>query len=108
MKKDWITLLRQARAHYHKGDTKLQEAVKSLMMDQGFNNDVINLFQCNFASGAETIISFNQDGEMADLDLCEASTMTREEIIAHLGRYMSKKNIAILKGDSSGNRQDHT
>ena len=75
----------------------LQEAVKSLMLEKGFSEEVASEFRCDFASGVETVISFKQDGEMSDLDLLVASNMTKDEIIKRLSRNMYYYNIQTLK-----------
>ena len=69
------------------------------MREKGFPENVINDFRCDFASGTETVISFDQEGEMADLDLDLASTMTKEQIIECMGRFLSDSNIARLRGE---------
>lgn len=91
MKKNWKELRSQACGYYHKCDGKLQEAVYYLMIEKGFSDKVAKMFRCDFTSGTETVISFEQQGEMADLDLDVASMMTREEIIERLGRYMDDR-----------------
>ena len=99
MKKNWRTLRDQAFEYYYKCDGKLQEAVRSLMMEKGFPEEIANKFRCDFASGTETVISFEQEGEMADLDLDLASTMTKEEIINYMSRYMNSHTIATLTSE---------
>lgn len=97
MKKNWRLFLDQACKYYHKCDGNLQEAVRRLMIEKGFPEEIAKKFRCDFASGMETVISFDQDGEMADLDLNLASTMTKDEIINYMSRYMKQYTIETLK-----------
>lgn len=61
------------------------------MREKGFSGEVAKMFRCDFTSGTETVITFDQQGEMADMDLDTASLMTREQIIDRLGKYMDDK-----------------
>ena len=75
----------------------LAKAVRQFMKEKGFEDDILEKFDMNFASGTETIITFNSEGEMADLDILTASLMTKEEIIEKLSKEMSKRSIKMLK-----------
>ena len=77
----------------------LSKAVRQFMKEKGFEGQILEMFDMDFASGTETIIKFNNDGEMADLDILTASQMTKEEIIEKLSQYMTKNSIKLLKGE---------
>jgi hypothetical protein len=58
------------------------------------------LFEASFAGGSETVISFNRDCEMADLDIRIAEEMTKDEIIkCLLASKPSEETRELLKGE---------
>lgn len=63
----------------NKADDIISELAKSIAKEKGFKN--WHLFSANFATGNETVVAFNQECEMPDLDLVSMNGMTREEII---------------------------
>ena len=62
----------------------LVKAVQLIAKIKGFQKENIDLFSASFASGNETVVSFNGDCEMADLDLRVMWGMTKTEIIDRL------------------------
>lgn len=62
----------------------LIEAAKLIAKTKGFRKENINSFAATFASGNETVVSFNGECEMADLDLRVMWGMTKNEIIDRL------------------------
>ncbi len=67
------------------------------MEQKGFPPHIAVMFDCDFAGGNETIIKFNNDGEMCDLDLRIASGMTKEEIISKMERHLSSENKKLIR-----------
>ena len=98
MKTKWKKFLRRAFEKKCQSQQLLREAVVMLMKEKGFDDDIAMMFDCDFAGGNETIIKFNNDGEMCDLDLVFASMMTKEEIIRNMKRELSKKNYKLISG----------
>lgn len=96
-KKGWQTYLNKAKKTKIKSEGYLDEAVRSLMASKGFATEQTLMFEACFASGNETVISFNQECEMADLDIGVAAAMTKDEIIQRLSRYASDETIKLLK-----------
>ena len=86
-KQEWKQLLIKGNVYLSKGQSLIDEATKSLMREKGFKN--WEMFDACSASGGETVIRFDYEGEMANLDIMIASTMTKEQIIKNLSRYMS-------------------
>lgn len=97
-KKGWQIYLDKAKESKRKSEGYLDEAVRSLMASKGFATEQTLVFEACFASGDETVISFNQECEMADLDVGVAAGMTKDEIIERLSRYASDETRKILKG----------
>lgn len=78
-KKDILKTLDKAIAYKNKAEILLTKAVRETAKAKGFKN--YTLFECSFASGDETVVCFNQDFEMANLDLKEMMEMSFDEII---------------------------
>lgn len=95
----WLQLFNQAFEKKVESEKFLDKAVQTLMSEKGFSKEAVSHFNACFAGGNETVISFNQEGEMADLDLTIASTMTKDEIIQCLSRFLSKKSIITMLSD---------
>ena len=74
----------------------LEKAVQTLMQDKGFSEEAVSHFGACYAGGNETVIYFCREGEFADLDIKEASGMTKDEIISRLSRYLSDSSKDIL------------
>ena len=77
----WYQLSEQAFEKKVESEKLLDKAVQTLMSEKGFSKEAVSLFNACFAGGNETVISFNLEGEMADLDLAIASIMSKDEII---------------------------
>lgn len=74
----------------------LEKAVQTLMQDKEFSDEAVSHFGACYAGGNETVINFCGEGEFADLDIKEASGMTKDEIISRLSRYLSDSSKDIL------------
>lgn len=98
MERKWSKLLRKAFEKKCESQQLLHEAVVALMREKGFAEEIAVMFDCDFAGGNETIIKFNSDAEMCDLDLIFVSAMTKEEIISNLKRNLSEKNYRLING----------
>jgi len=75
----------------------INKLVKQIGKDKGFKN--WELFSADFAKGNETVISFNYECEMSDLDLITFNDMTKEEIISRFTewyQHVSKETIELL------------
>ena len=81
----------------HDSEKLVSKAAQLLMHEKGFSEQAVGLFSADFASGNETIIKFNGCGEFCDLDVAVASSMTKEEIIENLSRFLTEEDIEILK-----------
>lgn len=95
----WYQLSEKAFEKKVESEKLLDKAVQTLMGEKGFSKETVSHFNACFAGGNETVISFNQEGEMADLDLTIASTMTKDEIIYCLSQFLSKKSKEIILSD---------
>lgn len=80
-----MTLLKRANAYKNKSEQLLDMAVREIAKEKGFTDEEVLLFEANFASGNETVVRYNGQGEFADLDVAIMADMTKEEIIKRLG-----------------------
>ena len=92
----WQKLLSKAISHKNKSEAFLDEAVQDLMRTKGFSEEQVVLFDACFAGGQETVVTFNHEGEMNDLGLENYCSMTKEEIIHYLKKFLSKENVELL------------
>ena len=81
----WMTLLKRAQEYKNKSEQLLDMAVREIAKEKGFTDEEVLLFEANFASGNETVVRYNGQGEFADLDVAIMADMTKEEIIKRLG-----------------------
>lgn len=95
--KKWRRLLSKAIEYKNESESFLDKAVKELMRTKGFSEEQVALFDACFASGTETIVTFNYDGEFNDLGLENYCSMTKEEIIDYLSEYCEPKTVEFLK-----------
>ena len=93
----WRRLLSKAIEYKNKSEELLDKAVQELMRTKGFSEEQVALFDACFASGTETIVAFNRDGEFNDLGLENYCTMTKEEIIDYLSEYCEPKTVELLR-----------
>lgn len=80
----WITLLKRAQEYKNKSEQLLDMAVKEVAKEKGFSDKEVALFSANFASGVETVVTYDGGGEFGDLDLAVMAEMTKQEIIKRL------------------------
>jgi hypothetical protein len=97
MMEKWRKLLSNAIEYKNKSESFLNKAVQELMRTKGFSEEQVALFDACFASGTETIVTFNYDGEFNDLGLENYCTMTKEEIIDYLSKYCEPKTVELLR-----------
>lgn len=83
-KAKWLELLKKAIDYKHKSEKYLDDAVQLLAKEKGFTREESMLFEANFASGEETVVRYDGEGEFSDLDITIMSGMTKEEIIKRL------------------------
>ena len=95
--KKWEKLLSKAIDYKNASEELLDKAVQELMRTKGFSEEQVALFDACFASGTETIVAFNCDGEFNDLGLENYCTMTKEEIIDYLSEYCEPKTVELLR-----------
>ena len=93
----WRKLLSKAISHKDKSELFLDKAVRELMRAKGFSEEQVALFDACFAGGKETVVTFNHDGEMNDFGLENYCTMTKEEIIHYLKKFLLDKNAELLR-----------
>lgn len=93
----WRRLLSKAISHKNESEALLDKAVQELMRTKGFSEEQVALFDACFASGTETIVTFNYDGEFNDLGLENYCTMTKEEIIDYLSDFCEPKTVELLR-----------
>lgn len=80
-----------------KSQALLDEIVGYIAKEKGFKNH--KLFNCNWASGSDTVVTFNFECEMSDMDLEYMVYNTREDIIQRLSKYkdnVSEETIKLL------------
>lgn len=80
-------LLNKACALQIKSEYLLSEAAKELALYVGFSSEESKLFNAIFATGGETIVTYNEVGNMSDLDLSFMETMTKQQIMEKLYKY---------------------
>ena len=93
----WRKLLSKAINYKIESESFLDKAVQELMRTKGFSEEQVALFDACFASGTETIVTFNHDGEFNDLGLENYCTMTKEEIIDYLSEYCEPRTVELLR-----------
>lgn len=93
----WQELLSKAISYKDKSESFLGKAIQELMRTKGFSEEQAALFNACFASGTETVVTFNYDGEFNDLGLENYCTMTKEEIIDYLSKFCEPKTIELLR-----------
>ena len=96
-KKGWQIYLDKAIKAKTESERYLDESVRFLMACKGFTGKQLLLFEACFAGGSETVITFNKECEMTDLDVSVAAEMTKDEIIKRLSRDASDETIKLLK-----------
>lgn len=92
----WSQLSARAFEKKVESEKLLEKAVQTLMQDKDFSDEAVSHFGACYAGGNETVINFCGEGEFADLDIKEASGMTKDEIISRLSRYLSDSSKDIL------------
>ena len=92
----WQKLLLKAIDYKNESESFLDKAVQELMRTKGFSEEQVALFDACFAGGNETVVTFNRDGEMNDFGLENYCSMTKEEIINYLKKFLSNKNVELL------------
>lgn len=93
----WKTTFIAALHRLTESERILVSALYELLEEKGFKKKVLHHFGITFAGGGgETVITFDGEGEMANLDIDIASRMTKEEIIKTLSDYLSSENVELL------------
>lgn len=92
----WEKTLSDALKRKAEAEALVSKATKELMKSKGFSKEQVDLFDASFASGNETIVVFNDDGEFCDLGLENFCEMTKEEIIARLKPHLQADNVKLL------------
>ena len=80
----WNKLLAKALEHKQKSEGYLDLAVQQLARDCGFSYEESLLFSADFAGGSETIVKYDDEGEMADLEIRYMYGMSKEDILKRL------------------------
>ena len=97
--KTWEDHLKDAIHYNTLASESLTKTIRIFMAEKGFCKEAVELFDMNFVSGCETVITFASEGEMCDLDITTAVGMTKEEIINNMSRELSNYNIKRIKGE---------
>lgn len=95
-RRPWQNWLDDALLNKNKAEKCLTESVRFLMLDKGFSPKEVELFNAAFTSGDETVITFNEEGEMADLDIRVAASVSKDYIISRLSNHISKESVELL------------
>ena len=89
--------LSKANELQEKAHDIISNLAKQIGKEKGFKN--WKLFSADFATGNETIVSFNFECEMSDLDLTEMNDMTKKEIIDKFTSWyirITKETVKLL------------
>lgn len=92
----WRRLLSKAISYKNESESFLDKAAQELMRTKGFSEEQVALFDACFAGGNETVVTFNRDGEMNDFGLENYCSMTKEEIINYLKKFLLNENVELL------------
>lgn len=76
-----------ARMHKIESDSFLTICIQTIARQKGFTDEESLLFNANWASCFETIVTYNECGEMGDLDIMTFDTMTKEQIVKHFEKH---------------------
>ena len=74
----------------------LNKSVQSALKGKGFKKETEELFSADFASGHETIVKFNMEGEFLEISVECLKEMTKEEIIKKLSNDLSDRSLELL------------
>lgn len=77
-----------------KSQALLDEIARYIAKEKGFKN--YNLFSACWAGGGDTVVHFNSECAMCDMDLSFMVYNTREDIIERLSRYREKEETIKL------------
>lgn len=80
----WNKLFSKALEHKRKGEEYLDLAAQQLARDCGFSYEESLLFSADFATGTETVVKYDNEGEMADLEIRYMYGMSKEDILKRL------------------------
>lgn len=76
-----------ARMHKIESESFLSICVRFIASQKGFSREEALLFNANWSTGFETIVTYNERGEMGDLDIMTFDTMTKEQIVKHFEKH---------------------
>lgn len=76
-----------AKSYRIKSESFLSQCIQEIARQKGFTDEESLLFNANWASGFETIVTYNECGEMGDLDIMTFETMTKEQIVKHFEKH---------------------
>lgn len=79
---EYIIKVNKAKDYVSKSRNIISKLVKKLAKEKGFKH--WKLFDADFATGFEIIVSFNNECEDADMDMSYMLQNTKEEIIKRL------------------------
>lgn len=78
----WQAVLSKAVEYQNRSDKLLQKALRILLKDKGLPED--DFYVC-FASGTETIVHYQNETHLSDLDMSFMASMTADEIKKYFG-----------------------
>lgn len=80
MTKNWKYHLKRAIKYLYKSQDELKQAIISAALEKCFTQEQAYKFDIDFASGTETIVKYDWQGEFNDIDIEKFVEMTKEEI----------------------------
>lgn len=85
------SLYQQAFDHKVKSETLLDKAIQEIARQKGFSEKQALNFGASWTTGCETVVTYQDRGELSDLDIHVMESMTKDDIIKRLSRY--EKNL---------------
>lgn len=76
-----------AKIYKIRTESLLSECIREIARQKGFPEKEAFLFDANWASGFETIVTYNERGAIGDLDIMTFDAMTKEQIVEHFEKY---------------------
>ena len=76
-----------AKVHKIESESLLSECIREIARQKGFSDEESLLFNANWASNFEAVVTYNERGEMGDLDIMTFDAMTKEQIVEHFEKH---------------------
>lgn len=94
----WIRYEEKALYHSTKVIYYMAKAAKTLALEKGFKKKSAELFSADLVADDESVVTFNEKGQIASLDLHNMAKMTKDEIIERLNQFdeLDEDDINLL------------